>query len=752
MYDVLPPRAEAEPQPKAVPVAHGERPAAGSSQIPSETFLRVGGMHCTACAQAIEDALRHLDGVVWARVDAASQSAVVRWLPGRTEPARFIEAIEATGYTALSPASSSAHAMRRAEARTALWRLFVAGLCSMQVMMLAAPAYLGEAGDLAPEFKRLLDWGGWVMTLPVLCFSAAPFFAGAWRALRGGRIGMDVPVALGIAVAFVASTGAAFAPGGVMGHEVYFDSLTMFVTFLLAGRWLEMRARHRAEALLEGAMEGLPQVAWYVRPDGQAESVPVQRLRRGDVLRVPVGQAFAADGVLVAGHTEVDESMLSGESKPLRKGWFDRVLAGSMNLGGPVDMRIESLGVDTRYEQIMALTREAQAHRTGSRRLSVADRWAGPFLWLVLILAAGAALVWNRIDPERAVWVAVSVLIVTCPCALSLAAPSALMAAAGAMARKGLLLRRLDAIEGLARMQALFVDKTGTLTDALATTARMSRVGRGGPHYSDAFVQGLAADMANRSSHPAARAIASLGASAHEWQDIREVTGHGMEAVDEQGMTWRLGARGWMTEEVSPDPQVPVEEGVWLSREGRLVACFELDEVLRADAASSVHELQQEGVQVCLLSGDARARAARVAFRLGLNGFQGEQQPADKLLAVRRSQQQGLFTAMLGDGINDAPVLAQADLSIAMGDGTGVARARADGVLVSNGLGDLVRARRLARKALRIVHQNLAWAAFYNLACVPMALAGWLPPWAAGLGMATSSLVVVLNAARLTRG
>ena len=734
--------------------------AAGGRRF-AESSLRIGGMHCAACAGTIEQALGRVAGVIEARVSAAAQCATVRWDAGLTRPSALVRAIESAGYVAAPDTAAAARALRKAEARTALWRLFVAAFCAMQIMMLATPAYVSAPGELAPDLKRLLDWGGWLLSLPVLWFSAEPFFAGAWRALRQRRIGMDVPVALGIAVAFIASSGAAFDPGGLFGAEVYFDSLAMFVSFLLGGRYLEMRARHHAERSLEEATMQLPDTALRLGPEGRVEVVSVKRLRTGDLVRIPVGQPFAADGVLTEGATEADESLLTGESHPVAKACGDAVVAGSVNLLSPVLMRVDRVGADTRYEAIVALMRAARTQRPAL--LATADRWAAPFLWAVLLLAAAAGAAWSVIDPTRAVWVVVSVLIVTCPCALSLAAPSALLTAAGAMGRRGVLLRRLDAIQGLAKMQTLFVDKTGTLTEGRLRCVQVQRLDVDDPLAGMATeaLQGVAASLAGCSQHPLAAALRDAFAAADmAWRDVQEVPGQGLQGRDAAGRRWRLGSAAWVGEGLSDAPgesstaQAPASDPgtqTTLGCDGHALLRFVFDERLRADASAAVRALQADGVRVHLLSGDDPVRAQRIASALGLASATGGLTPAAKLAAVRAAQQRGELVAMLGDGINDAPVLAQADVSLAMGEGALVARTQADGVLVSNRLGDIVRARALARQALRIVRQNLAWAALYNAACVPLALVGWLPPWAAGLGMATSSLFVVLNSLRLSR-
>jgi P-type Cu2+ transporter len=635
--------------------------------------------------------------------------------------------------------------------------------CMMQVMMMATPAYVAAPGDLADDMRRLLNWGGWVLTLPVMLFSAGPFFRGAWRALRQRRIGMDVPVALGLAVAFGAGTGATFDPGGPFGHEVYFDSVTMFVAFLLSARFLEMRARHRAHAALEATLAAMPPTAWRETAerapgagdaDGRAgtdpalERVSVQRLRPGDLVRVPLGEVFPADGVLLEGATSADEALLSGESAPVRKTAGAALVAGSTNVGAPVRMRVERVGADTRFEAIVAMMRDAVTQRPATARL--ADRWAAPFLWTVLLLAAGSAAAWSLVDPSRAIAVAVAVLIVTCPCALSLAAPATLVAAAGGLARRGVQVQRLDAIEQFARVDHLFVDKTGTLTDERRRGVALRRPAGAAGATDEAWQH--AAGLARWSSHPVAQALAEgspVGAAA--LHGVHETPGVGLSGTDAQGRVWRLGDAARARQAAAGDTGWMAGARSLLSCDGVPVAAFELDEGLRPGAQAALRALQAEGLRVTLLSGDARARVAALAGRLGVADWQAEARPQDKLAAVAAAQRSGRRTAMVGDGVNDGPVLARADVSLAMGQGALVARGQADAVVSSGDWHDILRLRGTALRAVRIVRQNFVWAGLYNAACIPLAMAGWLPPWAAGLGMALSSLLVVGNATRAAR-
>ena len=721
--------------------------ADGSGRRWAESCLQLSGLYCAACAGTIEQALQAGGGAERASVVAATQRATVRWDPERTRLSALIAAVRAAGYDAVPDAAAPARELRRREHRAALWRLFVASFCAMQVMMLATPSYVAAAGELAPDMRSLLNWGGWILTLPVMWFSAGPFFKGAWAQLRRRRIGMDVPVALALAVTFVASMGATFDPRGVFGSEVYFDSLTMFLSFLLAGRYLELRARHRAAEDLERALARMPETALRRSAAGGWESVSVRRLQRGDVLRVAVGQAFPADGQLLSGHTRVDEAMLSGESEPLARQPGDQLVAASLNVGAPVEMRVERVGDDTRYEAIVAMMREALSQRPDAARL--ADRWAGPFLWAVLALAAGGAAAWSLIDPPRAVWVAVSVLIVTCPCAFSLAAPAALVAAAGGLARRGVVFKRLEAIERLATVDELFIDKTGTLTEDRLVLRELRPWP--GADFDAGRCRAIAASLAQWSQHPLSRALADGGddAAGEAWHAVDEQGGQGLQALDAQGRRWRLGAWPFAVDGAStaPDPEVRV----WLSCDGAPQAGFAFDEALREGAEAAMAELRACGLHLTLLTGDEPARAEAMARRLGIADWLAQARPEDKLARVAAAQAEGRAGVMVGDGINDAPVLARADVSLAMGQGALVARTQADAVIASNRLGALVQARRTAVKTLRIVRQNLAWAALYNAACIPLALVGWLPPWAAGLGMAGSSLLVIGNALRAAR-
>lgn len=738
----------------------GDDAAAGGSITISH--LRLSGLHCAACAGDIERALLRSEGVLGAEVNGASQLARVRWDASRVRIAELMAVVEAAGYGAAPDVARSARELRERERRDMIWRLFVAAFLSMQVMMLATPSYVAAEGDITPDLQRLLAWGQWVLSVPVLVFGAGPFLAGAWRSVKRRSIGMDVPVSLGLLTTFVVSSAAAFDPQGIFGSELYFESLTMFVAFLWLGRWLEMRARHRAAEVLEASLQALPDIAWRVLHGGALEEVAATRLRSGDRVRVPAGATVPADGLLASSSAAVAEALLTGESLAVSKSRGDPLLAGSVNAAAPFEMDVTRAGSDTRQAAIAALMRDALACRPDVVRL--ADRWAGPFLWCVLLLALLGGVVWAWIDPSRVVWVVVSVLIVTCPCALSLATPATWVASASGLAQRGILLRRLEALQSACALQRLFVDKTGTLTQSTPQLQGVEpAVGKGNVPVVDASVStNVAMELAKWSAHPLTKALREqlpgfkrsfdLSSPTLDMIGIEEIPGKGLQARDSTGRLWRLGSAAWAAAG-DGDDTAPNANGarLVLALDGQNLLSFTFAEALRPDARRAVEGLRARGVELSLLSGDAPARAQHVAHALGILDVRSSATPERKLEQLREAQRKGEHCGMLGDGLNDSAVLGAADLSIAMGDGAALAQHHADVVLISPRLVTLLDLVDSSRKTLRIVRQNLAWSAAYNAACIPAALLGWLPPWAAGLGMAASSVAVVLNAQRAAR-
>lgn len=724
-----------------------------------ESVLMVQGMYCAACADTVEGALQGQAGVESAQVHAATRRLVVRWNPAHIQMSELARRVGRTGYRLLPMQQALSVEQRLAETRQALWRLFVAGFCMMQVMMYAWPAYVTAPGEIPYEFDQLLRWASLVLSIPVVLFSSTPFFRSAWHDLKQGRIGMDTPVSIGILACFVVSVAATYQPTGPWGYDVWYDSLTMFVFFLLGGRYLEFKARDRTAGALDALMNRLPEQCERQLPNGQFETISLKRMVVGDVVRVLPGHAFPADGQLISLSASVDEALLTGESKPVTRQQGDTVVAGSFNLAASVLIRVQQLGHDTRFAQIVNLMERASIDKPRLARL--ADRIAAPFLVVVLLCSAFAGYYWWQIDPTQAVAVAVAVLIVTCPCALSLATPVAMLSAAGALAKRGILVRRLQAFESLSQVDTVVFDKTGTLTQD-RVVLRHIRL-RSGVTPEQALQ--WAASLAAASLHPVSRAIcahwlaqAELGGLSGVHVDtsltVTETPGAGLQAHDAQGQTLRLGSASFCNiQEAALSPSQRAEPDApcaYLADTQGWVATFIMEEDVRDDAVSTLARLHSLGLRTHVLSGDREAAVQCVARQVGVQKATAQASPEGKLQVVSDLQAQGHHIAMVGDGLNDGPVLARAHVSFALGHGAPLTQSQSDFVVQSGRLSEVADTFVHARRTMRIVRQNLVWAASYNAVSIPMALLGWMPPWVAGLGMALSSFLVIGNAMRLT--
>jgi Cu2+-exporting ATPase len=582
--------------------------------------------------------------------------------------------------------------------------------------------------------RDAMRWLGLLVATPVVFYSAAPFFSGAARALRARTLGMDVPVALAIALIYGASVIEAMRGGG----EVYFDSVSMFVFFLLVGRYLEMRARHRAGNLADAMARLTPAFADRIGADGTPERIAALELGVGDRVQIAQGERVPADGVLENAVCRVDESLLTGESAPVRKSRGDALVGGSVVLEGPVVVQVTRVGADTALAGIAALVARAQSERP---RLALAgERAAAGFVARVLALAAACAIGWSFIDPARALAATLAVLVVSCPCAFALAVPAALTRALSVLAARGVFVVHTDAIENLALATHAVFDKTGTLTSAEPDLAGSDANGCG---EAPAF----AAALARGSTHPVAQALtrAARDASAKTATEVRTHAGNGIEGLVD-GRHLRLGQRAFA---LGADASDADDDAVFLAEAGRILATFTLRERLRAGAREGLEALRADGVTVELASGDAHAKVAAVAQRLGIEAWHARMSPAAKLERLRALRLGGARVVAVGDGINDAPVLAGADVAVALASGTELAQAAGDIVLDGDNLPALAQARAIARKTLAVLRQNQRWALVYNLAVVPLGALGFVPPWLAAIGMSMSSLVVILNALRI---
>jgi P-type Cu2+ transporter len=713
-----------------------------------ESRLAIEGMHCAACAINVEKALKAVPGVLSADVNATSGRARLVWSADITKPSEWMRAVSQAGYRPLPAADAYIQDDRRKHQRLMLWRLLVAGFCMMQVMMYAMPSYYASSGEMTPEALNLMRWASWILTLPVLFFSCSPFFSSALNDLKQRQISMDMPVTLGILITFLVSTAATFEPAGWWGSEVYFDSLTMFVFFLLTGRWIELRMRDRTAGALDALMRRLPSSVERLKSDGSFERVAVRSLNVGDVVRVLPGEAFPADGTITLGNTNADEALLTGESRPVSKIVGSEAIAGSHNLTAAVQVRIDKIGQTTRYAQIVALMERVAVDKP--RLALLADRIARPFLLAVLIAAVGSAVFLWHTDHSRALMAAVAVLIVTCPCALSLATPAAMLTMSGALARSGVLVRRMQALEALTTIDTIVFDKTGTLTEDRMAIGKVTM----DTSLSERQAVQIAAELAQYSLHPVSCALfedskksPTLGTS-FEVTNVREISGAGLTADSTYGKL-KLGSAQFCALQKKHNTYDGSQ--VHLVSEHGWLASFEIVEVIKPDAAAAIRALQDAELQVEVLSGDQASSVISVTEKIGIKTYTALCTPQEKLAHIQALQRQGHQVAMVGDGLNDGPVLASAHVSIAMGQAVPLAQAQSDFVVMG---GQLVMVPHLiiqAKRTMRIVKQNLIWAAVYNATCVPLAVVGMLPAWLAGLGMALSSLLVILNAARLSR-
>ena len=719
-----------------------------------EITLLTDGMRCAACAWLIDRALSREPGVREVSANAVTGRIRIVWDAARTPLSLLLTRLASLGYRPSLATGETRERERRHERKRWLIRLGVAGLGSMQAMMFAEALFFGSgdldtAGEMSLPTRDFFRWITFLVSTPVVFYAGWPFLEGMWRELRGRRLGMDTLIASSTLLAYFASLIETVRGG----PHVWFDAAVMFVFLLLTARMLEQRARGIASAQVDALARARPALATRERADERDdgskdvlfEQIPLSALAVGDIVRVAVGEGVPADGeVLGAGihaDTAFDESLLTGESLPVMKTAGATAFAGSVCRERPARLKVTRTGADTRLSQLARLVERAQEQRPPLAR--AADRIAGWFVASLFVVAIAVYAWWRVHDPARAFEVALAVLVVSCPCALSLAVPAALAAAHGGLAKLGVLALRAEALDTLARAGRIVFDKTGTLSDRqpqLVAIETFDAVAR-----DEALA--IAAALERDSGHPLAAAFETAG-HLRSAGDVHVEAGRGVSGrID--GRDWRLGRAQWAAQREDDD-------AIWLGDGHTAFARFVLRETPRADAAQALRELRAQGLRVDLCSGDAQAAVARMAAAVGIDSsvegsVRSRQTPEDKLAYVRERQAAGEIVAMVGDGINDAPVLAGADVSLALADGAALAQRAADFVIGSGALRRIPQAIALARRSRRIVRQNLGWAIGYNVLALPLAASGLVTPWIAAVGMALSSLLVTLNALRLTR-
>ncbi|PMH46516.1 ATPase P [Vibrio sp. 10N.286.49.B3] len=696
-----------------------------------QVTLSLDGVSCAACAWLIEKQIMAQTGAINIRVNMATNRAILVWDSQAVQLSTLLEVIHRLGYKAAPFEADSQEASYHASMKQYLYRLGIAGLATMQVMMLAVALYLEVFGNLEPEFKSYFRWVSLIFATPVLLYSALPFYMNAWRSLRARTLGMDVPVSIALIFAYIASLFATVTEQG----EVFFESISMFTFFLLLGRFLEMRARRKAAAASGNLLKLIPAIATTI----EGNQVPVSTLKLGDRVRVLPGEHIPADGFILNGRVYIDESMLTGESLPVVKTQNEPVFAGTLNGDESFELEVTHSKANSMISNIIRLQDEAQLSKP--KIAEIADIVARYFVAALLIIAAATWFYWSQVQPDDAFWIMLAVLVATCPCALSLATPTAITCSTSKMGVLGILLRKGHVFETLCKINHLVIDKTGTLTKGKIEIEQIEIYG----DWDQKQCLAIAASIEQHANHPIAKAFKPFLSEHVTVSNITNQIGFGMQG-DYLNQTIKLGSAEFV---LAQTDQAQVN-CIYLSVNQKLTAIFHYRDPIRNESEAFVQQFAQFGIKTTLLTGDSLSNAKPIAEKIGIATIIASAKPEDKLRYLSQLPSSDI-TMMVGDGINDAPTLARAHLSVAMGGGTDVAKASADMVLLGDKLDRLLEARQLALKTRRIIRENLAWSLGYNLLILPLAVSGLVAPYIAVVGMSASSIIVVSNSLRLLK-
>jgi Cu2+-exporting ATPase len=700
--------------------------------------LLLGGISCAACTWLIEQTLARLPGVGTALVNLQQSRLDIRFDPDRIALSELFAQVEALGYQARPFHASTQRQQMAEEYRLDLRRLAVAGLGMMQVGMFAVALHAGDIQGIESQYQGMLRWVSLLVASFVVFFSSRPFFITAWRHLRQGALVMDLPVALAIGLAWLASAWATITGTG----QVYFDSVVMFTFFLLLGRFLERRIRQRHNLAWFDAQEALPD-AVSTRREGQWVMVPRIQLQAGDIVLVRAGDTVPVDAQVVTGQSAVREDTFNGEHLPRRIVPGDTIFASTINTDAALEVRVQGSYLESRLAALQRSVEQAQSEKP--RLAHLADRVASWFVGAVLLLTTATALVWSQLAPDQALWITLSVLVISCPCALALATPAALTSAASALRASGVIVRGENALEALARATHLIFDKTGTLTEGTLAIAQVHVMA----DATRAQTLAIGAALQAYSSHPVARAFTAIEPHP-DIQQVQYQVGAGLEA-QQNGHCYRMGSEPFCRALAATLPPPPEEPLYWIAlcRDQVPLAWIGLEDRTRPEAADVIATAGKAGLTVGLLTGDSSAQGPRLAEKLGITNVKTGLEPQQKMVEISALQATGNVVVMVGDGLNDAPVLRLADASFAVANASDLARAQADFVLVDGDLHSVTATWSKARQCRRIIMQNFAWALIYNACAIPLAALGFVPPWAAAIGMSLSSLLVVGNSLRL---
>lgn len=701
-----------------------------------ETILTVDGISCAACAWLIEMQLSKVSGIKTINVNATTQRATVRWEESKLKLSQILKAIDKIGYKALPFKASRVEESNQAKSKAFIKRLGISGILMMQVMMIAVGLYFGAFSGMSEYTELYLRWASMLLTIPIISYGALPFYIGAINTLKIKRLSMDVPVSIAITLAFTASVWATISQQG----EVYFESVAMFTFLLLIGKFLEFRARLRASQMSANLLKLMPMTATRLFNDSE-EFIAAKKLQKFDIVLIKPGETVPADGIIITGVSQLNEAMLSGEQLPVTKKIGDTVLAGTINGDGNLTVEVKKENQHSFLSQMIRLSETSQAHKPKLAQLS--DKIAQYFVAIILLTAIFTAAYWNIHLPEQAFWITLSVLVATCPCALSLATPTALTCATVTLNKNGIMIKSPNAMETIPSVNCVAFDKTGTLTTGEFIIDMVDIIMHGD---SKEEILAIASALEAHSEHPLAKAFTQYRDFSVNVKGIKVTPSSGVSGVYQEHI-YQIGKPSWLIPNYT---KKYINAQCVLTKNDNIVAAFYLTDSVRESAIELVENLKQQSIKTIMLSGDNETGCNRVQAKLHLDSMHNSLTAHDKVDILKQCQKKHIV-AMIGDGVNDTPVFGASHLSIAMGSGTDIAKNGADIILLNSDLTNIVNLKHIAEKTKAIIWQNYLWAFGYNAIVLPLAVMGYITPYMAVIGMSASSILVITNSLRLLK-
>ena len=735
-----------------------------------EAILTVEGISCAACAWLIEMQLSKLEGIDKITVNATTQRATVKWQDSILQLSEILNAIEHIGYQALPFKANEVEQRNKAISKVFIKRLGISGILMMQIMMIAVGLYFGAFSDMAEHNKVYMRWVSFILAVPIVSYGAFPFYIGAINALKLKRLTMDVPVSIAIVLAFSASAWATITEQG----EVYFESVSMFTFLLLIGKFLEFRARSHAAQVSANLLKLMPMTATRIgrnscelresscedikvsdelRNSSEEELVAAKQLVKGDIVLIKPGEVIPADGSIISGCSQVNEAMLSGEQTPVAKAADDIVFAGTINGDGNLNVLVKKPSSQSFLSQLIRLSEQSQAHKPKLAQFS--DKVAQYFVAIILITAIGTAIYWQQHLPEEAFWITLSVLVATCPCALSLATPTALTCATTRLNRVGIMIKSAHVMETMPNIDCFAFDKTGTLTTGEFV---IEKINISDNQYSEKQILAIAAALESHSEHPLAKPFTQHRDFNLTTKTVTVQSGLGISGIV-NGQHYKIGKASWLLTPKDTSKETPKEHekskslmsaSCVLVSQSKLIAAFYLGDKVRDDAKALIDNLNVNH-QILMLSGDNQSACEAVGQTLSISQCYGNLSATDKMTAIKKQQEKNATIAMIGDGVNDSPVFGAAHVSMAMGCGADIAKCGADVILLNNKLSSISTLNHISIKTKRIIFQNYLWAFSYNAIVLPLAVSGFITPYMAVIGMSLSSILVISNSLRLLK-